>query len=297
MSGAWGSGSWGSGSWGGGPGIGSIDFLDAVAIRENVVRMEFDEAVYLSNLLDFEDASKVSRWQVAAVPTTIGASGDAARPVSVIRVELAGEADGVSDVDFGRFVNLYLDRPMTPFPAQYDVSWTDVYALDLGSSSTGSRRILAAYRVLAPPSIDAPRPARDFANPQTEAAFASRRSGPAVLGTFVVGTDGDYAADEGLESLKKRVIRRLVTATNAFAHLPGYGVGIPEHAKRLGIAAVITQLAAEAEAQILQEPDVSRARVIGVLDAKNPGIVVFRVMVQPLVGSALQMDVPFKRAA
>ena len=297
--GAWGEGSWGAGSWGGGPGAG-IQFVDVVAIRENALRLEFDQAVNLTGLLAFDDASRPDLWNVTASPMSIGLSGDPARPVRIVRVELAGEDDGVADVDYGRFVNLILDRPMTAFPAVYTVTWTDIYAKDLASSSSGSSDVYAVYRLLEQPQIQVPKPSRDFANPQTTAAAIESLPDPNasfVLGTFGVDDTGDYAQDEGTVNLKKRIIRRLITRKGAFAHLPNYGVGIPDQAKKLAQAIVISKLKADAEVQIAQEPDVLQSRVIVVINSSTPNIVRFRVAVKNKVGKPIAFEVPFDIAA
>lgn len=300
MSGAWGSGGWGAGSWGGGPGLSTIDFVDAQAWRENVVRVQFDSKVNLTGLLEAADASRVEKWSLTADPSSVGLNGDPARPVRVVSASLVPVGENVSELDYGKFVDLVLDRPMTPFPAEYDLTWRDVFSADLGGSTSGTARLAAAYRVLEQPQVQAARPARDFANPQVLAAARQSTSEPAdpyALGTFNVADDGDYAFDEALVSLKKRIIRRLTTRKGAFAHLPLYGVGIPDEAKKLGIAAVLARLAADAQAQISSEPDVAQSRVIPILDRNNPGLVYFRVLVRPRVGNPVQFDVPFRRAA
>ena len=297
--GAWGEGTWGAGSWGGGVG-GGINFLDLVAIRENVIRLEFDQAVNITGLLEVADASRVDIWQVVAEPSSRGYSGDLARSVKVVGVELSGEADGVGLVDVGRFVNLILDRPMTPFPAVYTVTWTDVFSMDLESKSSGQSDVYSVYRLLDAPQIQAPRLSKDFANPQTEGAAQESVPLPgilALLGSFRTDDSGDYAADEGIANLKKRIVRRLMTKKGAFAHLPNYGVGVPEAAKKLGQAVVISQLKSDAEIQIAQEPDVLQCKVAVVINSASPNIVRFRVAVKPKVGKPTAFDVPFDIAA
>jgi hypothetical protein len=297
--GAWGEGSWGAGSWGGGPGAG-IQFIDIVAIRENAIRLEFDQAVNLTALLSFDDASRPDLWSVTASPFSTGLSGDPARAVRIVRIELAGAEDGVADIDYGRFVNLILDRPMTAFPAVYSVTWIDIFAKDLLSQTSGSSDVYAVYRLLEQPQIQVPKPSRDFANPQTTGAAIDslpRPNAPFALGSFGVDDTGDYAMDEGTVNLKKRIIRRLITRKGAFAHLPNYGVGVPDQAKKLGQAIVISKLKAEAEVQIAQEPDVLQSRVIVVVNSDTPNLVRFRVAVKSKVGKPIAFEVPFDIAA
>lgn len=271
-----------------------MNFLDVQPVRENVLRVQFDLPVYWTGLLETNDASRAAKWAVTADSTSIGMSGDHARAVGVASVVLTdGDATGC-------FVDVVLDRPLTPFPAAYSLSWTSIFAVGLGSSSTGSQTFAGAYRILVAPQVDAARPSRDFANPQSlidaQDTNIANPGDPLKLGTFSIGTDGDYAFDEGMASLRKRVIRRLYTRKGAFVHLPNYGAGIPDQAKRLGLAAVLSALAADAQAQIASEPDVAQSRVVARLDENRPGLVFFRVLVKPLVGKPVQFDVPFKRA-
>lgn len=297
--GAWGEGSWGAGSWGGGAGSG-IDFLDIVAIRENAIRLEFDQAINLTGLLSSDDASRPDLWSITASPLSTGLSGDAAREVRIVRIEFAGAEDGVADADFGRFVNLILDRPMTSFPAIYTVTWVDIYASDLLSVSSGSSDVYAVYRLLEQPQIQAPQRSRDFANPQTMSAAVEslpRPNASFALGSFGVDDTGDYALDEGVINLKKRILRRLMTRKGAFAHLPNYGVSIPDQVKKLGQAIVISKLKADAEVQIAQEPDVLQVRVAVVINSDTPNLVRFRVAVKSKFGKPIAFEVPYDMAA
>lgn len=264
----------------------TITFVDAVAIRENVVRVEFSEVVNFTGLLEPEDVSLPSHWLVTADASTTGMAGDAARVVGVIGVELAGSNAGVETVDLGRFVNLLLDRPMTPYPGVYAVTWTDISASDFSSSVSGSTTIFGAYRVLAKPTIESPRRSKDFAAPVD----------PFQLGTFGIDETGDYAMEEGIVSLKKRIVRRLTTKKGAFLHLPTYGVGIPQELKKLATNETLSRLRGDAELQISEEPDVQQVKVTLVIDPTVPDLVRFRVAVKPKLGNAVAFEVPFDTA-
>lgn len=130
---SFGSGSWGGGSWGGGP-LAAITVESVLAVRENVMRVTFNVPVYYSTILDPPDASRVEKYAVVPVAGTFGLDGTAARPVSVARVDLIGDDGEVVVGGSGRRLDLVLDRPMTPHEALYDVTMTDVFAADLGSS-------------------------------------------------------------------------------------------------------------------------------------------------------------------
>ena len=294
--GSWGSGSWGYGSWGGGGG-GTLSLVGITAVRENVFRVEFSVPVYWTGILDPNDASPTTKWSITAVAGTVGMDGSPVRPLSVAEVYLPGLEDGVSREDFGRFIDVVCDRPMTPFPAQYEIGMTDIYAEDLLSNITAdSYRLPAVFKRIEPPQIDFPVRSRDIANPQTRSAMDESLADPnniLNLGTIVVDDTGAYAFDDSLVNLRKRVIRRLVTIKGAFAHLPGYGVGIPAYGKKLGVSAVVADIAAQAEVQIALEPDVAKVKVRPVLDQNVPGLVRFQVLVRPRDGQTQRFDVPF----
>jgi len=161
---------------------------------------------------------------------------------------------------------------------------------------TTTVRAAAVFKEIIPVQTNSGRVTRDFANPQTlGGAVASGLAMPdaALLGTFRIDATGDYAFDEGTETIRKRVIRRLVTAKGGFAHLPTYGVGITALGKRLAVAATLAAVAADAEAQILNEPDVAEVSVRPVVDATAPSIVRFQIRVRTKEGKAAEFSVPF----
>jgi len=293
-----GSGPWGAIPWGDG-GAGSIQLLAALAVRENVVRLTFDQAIYLSHLLDRFDASAPSHYVLSPDPTSVGADGTPARAVMAVTADFARDGTGAL-LGGDSIIDIVLDRPMTPWPARYLIQVVDLLSADfLNVITTTIIGFDAVYKQLSPPTLEVAVPTRDIANPQTRQALLDPvpdPNDPLNLGTFVVDDTGDLAFDEGLTSLKKRILRRLVTSPGRFAHLPGYGVGIPDHGKRLAQAAVIAQLSASAEAQIALEPEVAKVKVRPVLDVNNPGLVRFRILVRTKTGAAQRLDVPFEAA-
>lgn len=272
----------------------SFSVADVQAIRENVLRVEFVGKVSLTRLLEDADASRPDKWSIVADASTVGLAGDPPRPVAVVLAELAGDDDDVAPNDVGRFVRLTLDRPMTPFPAFYTLRWARIFSEALDAQSSGSFHFPAVYRVLQPPQFDVPSPARDIASPQTAGASAEATGSALTLGTYGYGADGDYAFDEGLQSLKKRVIRRLITRKNGFAHLPGYGVGIASEGKKLATAMVLSRLSADAQAQIAREPDVAQVRVTATAVPSTPGLFRFRVAIRQVAGRPVAFDVPIQ---
>lgn len=301
-SGAWGSGNYGAGSWGGGVGFGALILERAQAFRENVVRLTFSRTLYFSSILDPPDAANASKFIMSPVPGTSGIDGTPARSVTVVRVGHPGVDDGIAPNEVGRIFDLELDRAMTSFPAAYSLQIIDVFTTDLSASFSTTVQFPALFRQIVQPQVQTGRLSRDISNPQTLRGVIA--SGVAVsednsealsrLGVFSVDSRGDYAIDEGPENLRKRIIRRLITRKNGFAHLPGYGVGIPDLGSQLAVAARLAAAQADAEAQIKQEPDVADVAVKAIVDPTGNGIVRFRVFARPKLGPPLNFEVPFR---
>lgn len=259
-----------------------------MAPSENVVRVVFVAPPFWSGLIEHDDASVASHYSVTPVAGTVGLDGTPARAVSVASVarNLALDPSGAT-------IDLTLDRPMTAAYAQYVLSVTglsDSSRNPMSPDPQGSSPLVSLYRQIVPPSREAT-PSRDFANPQDGTAQLTPR--PASPGVFNVDDTGDYALDEGLASLKKRIVRRLVTAVGGFEHLPGYGVGIPAMGKKLARPAILAKKAADAQAQILQEPDVASCVVTTRIDPAFPALVFFLIVVQTKTGQPFRVAVPF----
>lgn len=106
----------------------------------------------------------------------------------------------------------------------------------------------------------------DLKNPMTDPTSLS--------GTLVVGTDGDYDTESGVELLRKLLIRRLITTPGQWFYFTGYGLGI-----RVQEPLRFTDknsLRAEVQRQVQQEPELTAARVSVQTDARQ-GIVTFIV--------------------
>lgn len=252
-----GSGGWGSSSWGDGGSEVALNVPSVVAIRENVVRVTFDFVPYYSGALDTKDASDVTKYAIATVSST-GLDGSPAWDVTITRVDAVFGDD--------KSVDLILDRAMCPWPARYTVTVSDVWEASKTNKmySAISATFYALHQAIVPPTIVQGPRGVDFASPNTYQGALDPVSSPQDirnLGTFPTNDRGDYAEDEGIQSLKKRILRRLFTRKGGFAHLPEYGVGIATYGKKLGSTATRAQIAAEAERQIGSEPEMSKVVV------------------------------------
>lgn len=250
----WGSGAWGGSFWG--SGVGAPRLLSAVAIRENCVRLTFDLPVVYDRTGRPRDGARTALYGVAPVPGTVSLTGEAARPVLVGRVDLGGGGNTLLD--------LWLDRALTGWPARYVATAHGLYGVDgVQVDPTATSATLDGVRagvVQRDPANDATVIGADLALPQTEAAALIARASGALLGSYAVDATGDFAFDAGLQSLIKRILRRVFTVPAAFRHLPDdYGMGLGRSVKRLATATERARLAGEAARQCRLEPEVAGA--------------------------------------
>lgn len=284
----WANEGWGEDPWGGAL-IGGSQFQGATALRENVIRCFFSSAPFFSGLLESTDASVPTHWAVAAVDGTTGLDGTACRPVGVLFATVGSDPGSI---------DLTLDRPMTPAPSLYTVTASGLVTSDtLTPIPQTTVQLIGLYRRIEPPSITtAASPTRDIANPQTLSALPGTSPLPPsvlLLGTFVTDDTGDYATDHGQVSYKKRILRMGLTNPGGFAHLPGFGVGIPSYGKRLASPAIRNRLASAWQKQILQDPDTLDATVTTSTPADAPNLCFFLVTARLKGGQGMRIQVPF----
>lgn len=290
----WGDG-WGSGPWGGD--LGSTLLLESLGFhRDNVIRAVFSAPIYLSTILDPGDASDVSRYSVQPVAGTFGFEGSAAHALTVVSAAIGEEGDALTGGAFvdastipGRVLDLTLDRGAAPAPTEYDVTLR--VQSNVGEFFDGTARTVAFRRLIVDASGDAIAPARDFHNPPTLEAALDPLPDPfdaRLLATMRVAEDGDYGFDEGVASYKKRVLRRLISRRNGFVHLPGYGIGVVDMAKRLARADLRAQLIADTETQVAREPETEKCRA-GLFD-KGRGLFILAIVSRMRDGRTVRVE-------
>jgi len=293
----WGEAPWGSGPWGGGPGAGPLQIASVLAVSENLIRVEFTVPIYFTGLLVPSDAALPSNWAVEPQTQTTGQNGEPCRPVTVVAVARPPLAD-VPALDNPRYVDLTIDRPMTPFPAVYALRIVGaIFTADLSFCLEDAGTYFPGiYRVLQEPSLQPEVGSRDFANAQTGAdALANLTNADSSrlnLGTYQVGADGDYAFDEGVSNYRKRIVRRIVTRTGGFSWLPNYGADVPAYGKRLGQASVLTGIVTDVQKQIMLEPDTSKARVIPDLTNLPNGLFKLVIIAKMRTGESKSFTIP-----
>lgn len=226
---------------------GPLHVTGARAVAGQVVRVVYDEVPIFHSAAGASDALNPDNYSISVV------SGQATAPVpvGVGPLLVVGPVAGVPAGDF-RAVDLHVDRAFV-FGITYRVSVIRVAAAAggaLGAPTTADFAGVVQVHVTRPPAKRLDN--TDFANDP-------------FVGKFVVDDSGDIAIQAGLAAVRKRILRRLVTPRNAFAFLPGYGVGL--RLKDLYAVRQIQSLKTDVLAQVGQEPEVTAVSVSVSLDA------------------------------
>lgn len=283
----WGGGPWGETPWG--TGEAALELLTALAVRENVVRVEFSAAPIFDGLLTPHDASNPERFSVTAI-SGVSLYDEPVRPVLPVLVEVAGVAGGA-----GRFLDVWVDRRFTGYPAIYRVAANGLLsgggsALTLGASAT----FFGVEAGRAPPVPEQTSASRDILIAQVArdliGANVSFEDAQKLLGVLAVDGSGDYASASPLASYRIRVIRRAIAAVGSFAHLPtGYGTSLAASAKRTFRQSTAENVAAQIEVQVRAEPETLSVSVT--VSATATGAVTYKIFARSRVGD-VNIDVP-----
>lgn len=293
MSGGWGLGPWGLAPWGTGI-VDPLRITNAVAIRDNTVRLTFNVAPLFSGILDDGDASDSERYAVVPVVGTIGADGLAPRAVTPCLIEQAPVVGSL-----GKYLDVTVDRPFSPYSGQYLVSANGIRSITgmLLDPTYASFTFYGLSRGLPVQRQDAVLSSRDIANTQDRSGTLGSIPTPSselVLGTIGVDSQGDLAFDNGMVGYRKRVLRRCLTRKGGFSHLPEYGVGVPDAVKQLGKSGTRESLAAEAESQIQQEPETKSVQCQFVRDENAVGLYWLKIKATTIFSTeVISLDVPF----
>ncbi len=216
--------------------------------------------------------------------TSVGSDGLPPRNVFVAQVDLLEPT----------VVQVWTDRKLSPFPTRYTINLNGILQdITLDPLLVFSAPFLGLQAGTPTPTRDNTISNADIANPQTLSGALDPLSLPtdSVLGTYPIDDTGDVAKDEGLASYKKRVLRRLSTRKGKFAHLPGYGTLAFESLKKLGLPAAYQQIAADAEAQIREEPETVAVQVKVTMQG---GVAFYRIRVRCTFGATFDMTAPIQ---
>lgn len=103
--------------------------VSVLASSENRVRVQFSHKPYFSRLLDTGDASNPKLYSIVPDTTTTGADGTVARVINVVDVELTSEEE--VGTNYGFVIDIVTDRPLTPWPAYYSITFGKILAESL----------------------------------------------------------------------------------------------------------------------------------------------------------------------
>lgn len=108
-------------------------------------------------------------------------------------------------------------------------------------------------------------------------------------GTYRLDPRNDLAVHAGVDALKKRIIRRILTFPGEFYHLPDYGVGV--QTKKKFNATNLTRLQADVIRQVRQEDEVDE---VGVNVANpSPGVLVIEIKARTISGLPFGLSMTF----
>lgn len=107
-----------------------------------------------------------------------------------------------------------------------------------------------------------------------------------VTGTFVIDGSGDLSTQPVIESLRKRISRRVLTPQNAYAFLPGYGVGLI--LKKPASIAALSAVRADIIQQVRLEPEVEDVKVTA---SMQNGVTTFDIRATVKTGQLAQVGV------
>jgi hypothetical protein len=260
-------------------------------VAENKILITFAQVPYVTGLLDSKDSLNPDKYAVTSWSGE-GLDGSAATQPSIVLVEVVEGSPTA--------LYLYTDRPLTHYPATFELTATNIY----GSASSIiypsiSSTFLGLKKLFEKPVVGTYRQkgTKDLANPQQKAALLDPQ--PDVtdlnLGSFSFDDSGDYGFDEGVENLRKRIIRRCLVRPGGFVWLPEYGVGIEREGKRLNNRSRRDAIRSAVESQILQEPDIQQASVSLLELQGTPELLWLVVKVRTTTDNAYQLDIPVER--
>jgi len=112
------------------------------------------------------------------------------------------------------------------------------------------------------------------------------------VATYQFTDDGDLALDGGVAGLRKRIVRRVLSSTGTFFHLPNYGVEL--EVKSLLTASRARRIQAKIQAQVLKEPEVQSANVVISRVATAPGMLSINIRVATQSAEPFSVTVPIE---
>lgn len=267
----------GSGSFGTGDAfVLDIDFCIVRGANEIWVAVES-----LSGLRAPEADSELNakNWKL----TALSLDGFPRLVQSVASIETEGEADdaGASilfDLGLVPALRIFTDGPLSPNET-YTLSYTGIGGQNC--EITALQIEPQAYQKLATQDLGT---IEDFRNPQI-----SRDKLPlGSLGSYNITDSGDISIDNGEESLRKRILRRITTSVSGFYHLPGYGTDM--ESKSAITPDLARRIKDRVRGGVREEPDVISAKTNVYPVRGEEGMVVVQVTATTIFGGTITVS-------
>ncbi|MCK9513040.1 MAG: hypothetical protein M0R28_17690 [Pigmentiphaga sp.] len=271
--------------WGVGPfgGAGTISLMSIRVRGTNELLATFDAPPRCFDPLGLYDAKNVRKWRIIAVDPRIPSTADPKRlytpPGAVVPTKQVWIGEVLEVADQPTQLRLRTVPQCEPGVT---------YEVTLGGLILGHQ-----CEVLAGPASDrfvgrghppVPRGRITSRDPYVDWANPFWRGGAEGPGYWTINSAGEIELADGLESLKTRVYRRLVTVAGGFAFL-GRSYGTQHHIGAQIRQDTLQRLAVTMREQVSQEPDVRSCSVIASLvRAEGQQIVEVQVTVQRISG-------------
>jgi hypothetical protein len=268
----WGSGAWGSSGWGAGVGTG-ISIAGAFPLAQTIVRVSLNGIARAVSPTGAGDALNPATWTLEYydgstwIPFTI---------TNVVRLD-------ASTFDIQTLEHLRNQH------VQHRVSSTTLVSF-IGTLITDPKSATFYGLGVAPFASAGQTGNLDFKN--TPALGQDLLSGQTLTagGTLVV-LGNDYVLENEAATIRKLIIRRLITPTGGFKHLPNYGFGLS--AKTTYNPSQLSDLQRRIEREVRQERGVAAASVS--LSMSRDGTLTVRIAAQ--LRSGTELNVALQRAA
>lgn len=267
----------GSGPYGSGA-VFTLQFVECFVRGSNEIWVVVDS---LSGLRATDPASELSpkNWNIQSL--SVDAFPRFVQAIEVVETRddaIRAGALNLFEAGFVPALRALSDGPLSP-DKPYLLSYTG-----LGSQRCQIQALLVeplAFQRLATQDDGA---IEDFKNPQIE-----RDKLPlGALGSFNITDTGDLGIDNGIESLRKRILRRISTAVSGFYHLPNYGTDL--ESKSSITPDLARRIKQRVNNGVRSEPDVLNAKTSVYSVRNEEGMIVVQVTATTRFGETVTVS-------
>lgn len=276
-SGGFGSLPFGSDPFGSGE-VFSIEFTSCIVRGANEIWVTIDS---LSGLRPSDASSELNakNWTLSS----LSVDGFPRFVQNIVAVETESEAASAGasllfDLGFFPALRVFTDGPLSA-DRDYILSYSG-----LGSQTCQIRSLLVDQFAIEKSSTENMGTVEDFKNPQVSKDKLPLGS----LGAYNITDQGDLAIDNGSESLRKRILRRIVTSVAGFYHLPNYGTNL--ESKSSVTPDLARRIKDRVKNGVREEPDVLTASTNVYPVRGEEGMIVVQVTATTVFGETITVS-------